>query len=110
MYMAMLSILRRWAPFAFAATALAAISPPSFANDPSAADYRFSGPYTHGNLTIYMIHGKTGSTGKAPITLEEALQKGMVRVHETGSVNQLEVENLSGELVFIQSGDIVKGG
>ncbi len=108
--MAMLGILRRWAPFALAATALAAISPPSFANDPGAADYRFSGPYAHGNLSIYMIHGKAGLTGKAPITLQEAMQKGVVRVHETGSVNQLEVENLSDELVFIQSGDIVKGG
>ena len=108
--MAMSGILRRWAPLAFAATALVAISPPSFANDPGAADYRFSGPYTHGNLTIYMIHGKAGLSGKTPITLQEAMKRDVVRVHETGSVNQLEVENLGDDLVFIQSGDIVKGG
>ena len=108
--MAMLGILRRWAPFALAATALAALSPPSFAHEPGAADYRFSGPYTHGNLTIYMIHAKAGLSGKTPITLQEAMQKDVVRVHETGSVNELQVENLGDDLVFIQSGDIVKGG
>jgi hypothetical protein len=106
----MLGILRRWAPFALAATALAVISPPSFARDPGAADYRFSGPHTHGNLTIYMIHAKAGLSGKTPITLQEAMQKDVVRVHETGSVNELQVENLGEDLVFIQSGDIVKGG
>lgn len=106
----MLAILRRWAPFALAATALAAFAAPSSAHEPGAADYRFSGPYSHGNLTIFMIHGKAGLSGKTPITLQEALQKGVVRVHETGSVNQLEVENLGDDLVFIQSGDIVKGG
>ncbi len=37
------------------------------------------------------------------------LQRKVV-VHETGSVNQLEVENLSDDEIFIQSGDIVKGG
>jgi hypothetical protein len=33
-----------------------------------------------------------------------------VRVIETGSVNQLDIENLGDEEVFVQSGDIVKGG
>lgn len=108
--MAVSGILRRWAPFAFAATALAVFSPSSFAVDPGVADYRFSQPYTHGNLTIFLIHGKPGLDGKTPITLQEALQQGVVRVIETGSVNLLEVENLGGDAVFIQSGDIVKGG
>ena len=108
--MAVSGILRRWAPFAFAATALAVLSPSSFAVDPGVADYRFSQPYTHGNLTIFMVHGKPGLTGKTPLTLQEALQQGLVRVIETSSVNQLEVENLGGDAVFIQSGDIVKGG
>jgi hypothetical protein len=103
-------ILRRWTPLAFAATALAAIAPPSLAVDPGPAEYRFSGPYAHGNLAIFVVHGRPGLAGKAPITLQEALQKGAVRVIETGSVNQLQVENLGAEAVFIQSGDIVKGG
>jgi len=45
-----------------------------------------------------------------PLTLEEAMAKGVVKVRETGNVNQLEIENLGKEEVFVQSGDIVKGG
>jgi hypothetical protein len=67
-----------------------------------------SGPFTHENLLIYLIHGQSAE-GTAPLTLEEAMQGESVRVHETGEVSQLLVENLS-DHVFIQSGDIVKGG
>jgi hypothetical protein len=38
------------------------------------------------------------------------MAKGLVRVRETSNVNQLEIENLGAEEVFVQSGDIVKGG
>ncbi len=38
------------------------------------------------------------------------MAKGTVRVVETGSVNELRIENSGDEDVFIQSGDIVKGG
>jgi hypothetical protein len=31
-------------------------------------------------------------------------------VHETGNVNELQIENLGADEVFVQSGDIVKGG
>lgn len=34
----------------------------------------------------------------------------MVRVSETGNVNALEIENLGDQDVFVQAGDIVKGG
>ena len=74
-----------------------------------AEDYRVSGPITHENLSIYLIHG-TSAAGRVPLTLDEALGKRTVRVHETGNVNELTVENLGNEDVFIQSGDIVKGG
>ncbi|HEX2887457.1 hypothetical protein, partial [Vineibacter terrae] len=66
--MAVSGILRRWAPLAFAAAAFAVIAPPSLGADLSAADYRFSGPYTHENLTIFLVHGKPGLAGKPPIT------------------------------------------
>lgn len=74
-----------------------------------ADDYRVSGPFTYENLSIYLVHGKS-APGKVPLTLEEALAKRTVRVYETGNVNELSVENLGNEDVFIQSGDIVKGG
>lgn len=71
--------------------------------------YRLSGPFVHENLTIYFVHGKTAD-GPVPLTLEEALQTGTVRVRETSNVNELEIENLAAEEVFVQAGDIVKGG
>jgi len=71
--------------------------------------YRLSGPLVHGNLAIYFVHGKSRS-GPVPLTLQEALAKKTVEVREVGKVNQLQVENVGDEDVFIQSGDIVKGG
>ena len=68
-----------------------------------------TGPFTHGNLAIYFIHGE-GAPGPVPLTLQEAMAKGTVRVVETGSVNEFRIENSGDEDVFIQSGDIVKGG
>lgn len=68
-----------------------------------------SGPQVHENFAVYFIHGKS-APGPVPLTLQEALTKGSVRVLETGEVNELKIENTGGEDVFIQSGDIVKGG
>src|SRR5581483_2872465 len=70
---------------------------------------RITGPVVHENLAIYFIHG-TSAPGKVPLTLEEAMAAGVVKVRETSNVNQLEIENLGSEEVFVQSGDIVKGG
>jgi hypothetical protein len=74
-----------------------------------ADQYRISQPLIYENLTVYLVHAKAPG-GPVPLTLQEALEQQKVRVIETGSVNQLAVENLSDEEVFIQSGDIVKGG
>jgi hypothetical protein len=71
--------------------------------------YRISGPVVHENLAIYLVHG-TSANGPVPLTLQEALANGSAQVHETGHVNQLDVENTGNAEVFIQSGDIVKGG
>ena len=77
----------------------------------SVADYRFSGPYTHDNLAVYLVHGADTLAGASFVTLQEALAAKTAVVHETGSVNRLAVENLSaGDELFVQSGDIVKGG
>ncbi len=73
--------------------------------------YRLSGPYSHDNLTIFLIHGDDQVKGKNFLTLDEALEQKKVVVHETKEVNELSVENLSDtDEVFIQAGDIVKGG
>ncbi len=74
-----------------------------------AGEYRISGPFTHDNLSIFLIHG-SAKPAKNLLTLEEALAQHKVVVYETRNVNELTIENVSGEDVFIESGDIVKGG
>jgi hypothetical protein len=70
-----------------------------------------SGPLTHDNLTIFLLHGPDVLQGQTILTLQEALAQKKAVVHETAQVNELSVENSSPDaLVFIQSGDIVKGG
>jgi hypothetical protein len=80
-----------------------------FGGAQTATEIRITGPIQHENLALYFVHGPS-APGKVPLTLEEAMAKGMVKVRETGNVNQLEIENLGEEEVFVQSGDIVKGG
>src|SRR5258707_6565192 len=73
-------------------------------------NYRLSGPYTHKNLTTFLVHGRDLVKGKIPLTLQEALAQKKVVVYETQDVNELAIENRSNEDVYVQAGDIVKGG
>src|SRR5262245_50798225 len=73
-------------------------------------NYRLEGPFTQGNLSVFLIHGKDRIKGVTFITLQEALMQRKVIVRETRSVNELSIENVSADEVYIQSGDIVKGG
>src|SRR2546425_5245339 len=73
-------------------------------------DYHLSGPYTHENLSIFLIHGTRSAPAGKFLTLQEAMDQKKVAVYETGNVGELSIENLSSEEIYIQSGDIVKGG
>jgi hypothetical protein len=84
---------------------LASLPCSAFADD----GIRVSGPVVHDNLAIYLVHGAAAGSA-VPLTLQEALAKGTVRVRETGSVNELTVENAGTDEVYVQAGDIVKGG
>jgi hypothetical protein len=76
-----------------------------------AGDYRISGPYTQDNLSVFLIHGKDVISVKNYLTLAEALEQKKAVVHETQNVNEVSVENLSGDSdVYIEAGDIIKGG
>jgi hypothetical protein len=78
---------------------------------PGEGELKLSGPYTQGDPTGYLIHGKDKLPGKTYLTLQEAMEQKKVIVHETSNVNELAVENVSTtDEVYIQSGDIVKGG
>lgn len=85
-------------------------SPAGKSTQIQAGEYRLSGPYTHKNLSIFLVHGKNTFEGKTFITLQEAMVQKKVVVYETKSVNQLSIENVSNDDIYVQAGDIVKGG
>jgi len=73
-------------------------------------EYRLEGPFTQDNLSVFLIHGKDKIKGQTFLTLQEALVQKKVIVREKGDVNELSIENISREEVYVQSGEIVKGG
>lgn len=91
-------------PIALATLSAAAV------NAGPGTDYKISGPYTSNNLSIYLVHASEKTSGKTYMTLDEAMEHRLVIVYETSDVNTLLVANISKEEVYIQSGDIVKGG
>jgi hypothetical protein len=95
---------------AMVAAALSAASFFAMTGSARASDApKITGPFTHGNLSVYFVHGES-APGPVPLTLQEALDKHTVEVLETGSVNELKIKNKGDKEIFIQSGDIVKGG
>jgi hypothetical protein len=75
-----------------------------------AENYVISQPFACDNLTIFLIHGEENAPDAQFLTLQEALERKKLIVHETQDVNELAIENVSLEEVYLQSGDIVKGG
>lgn len=73
-------------------------------------DWKLIEPVSHKNLTIMLVVGGDLLQDRTFITLQSAMEKQLIRVNETGNVNQLSVENLSPDDIFIQSGEIVCGG
>jgi hypothetical protein len=74
------------------------------------AQIEVSGPYTHENLSVFLVHAATPPGAAQYVTLKDAMERNQVVVHETKKVNELSIENVSTEPVYIQGGDIVKGG
>ncbi len=73
--------------------------------------FKVLGPFTHRNLVIYLVKGKDVIRKTKFVTLEQALKDGKVTVGETGNVSSLVISSMyDEEYVFIQAGDIVKGG
>jgi len=71
---------------------------------------RVSGPHQHGRLSVFLLLGPDRADTSTWLTLAEAMASKAVTVHETGEVNELSIENTGTVPVFVQSGDIVKGG
>jgi hypothetical protein len=74
-----------------------------------ARDLKISGPHSHNNLSLFLIHGPNTWKGKEVLTLHQALNRGLAVVHDTRT-SMLTVNNRSAADLYIQSGDIVKGG
>jgi len=96
---------------AIALIGILAITVISYAGELKYGKDKISGPYSHKNLTIFLIHGESAIGPENILSLEEALSQKKIRIYETSDVGRLLVENLSDKIpVFIQSGDIIKGG
>jgi hypothetical protein len=106
-----------WSP---AASSTAVHAPDQSAQTPLVAlapGFSLEGPFTHANLTVYIVRGSS-SDGREYITLDEGFTARTVAVREKGTragqdqaeVNTLEIENRSDTWLFLQAGDIVKGG
>jgi hypothetical protein len=73
--------------------------------------FKILGPFTHRNLALYLVKGKDVIRKTKFVTLEQALKDEKVTVGETGNVSNLVISSTyAEEYVFIQAGDIVKGG
>jgi hypothetical protein len=108
-----LSIVKFGALTVFAVFSAIFVFSAVFAQDDKtgASEYTYSAPYTYKNLTVFIVRGKDRIPKHSYLTLQQAMERKLVTVYETGSVNELTIENASDkEAIFIQSGDIVKGG
>lgn len=85
--------------------------PPVVIKEVQLSNYRLSGPYEFEDLSVFLIHGPDTPDRHLYTPLQDAMARQIVVVHETGYVNELAVENVSAtEEVFVQAGDLVKGG
>ena len=73
-------------------------------------------PVTKGNLSVYLLRGE-GVVGKDYQSLSAGLETGKVRIEEYGGgagenarVNTLRVRNDTDKPLFLQAGDVVRGG
>ena len=73
--------------------------------------FEILGPFTHHNLALYLVKGKDVIRKTKFVTLEQALKDEKVIIGETGNVRNLVISSTyDEEYVFIQAGDIVRGG
>ena len=73
-------------------------------------EFQVGSPLSCQNLTVYVLHGRDQSPGTTVVPLQDAMARHEAVVGEEGSVNELAIENVSPNIVYVQSGDVVKGG
>ncbi len=72
-----------------------------------ASAYSVSDPTIYGNLSVYLIHGKSDD-GVSPNTLDRALKSGDAEVVNDNS--RFTVQNFSDTPIFVPFGTLLKGG
>jgi hypothetical protein len=72
--------------------------------------HRVSGPYNFENLSLFLLHGEDTLPRGSYDVLQRAMERKEAIVHETGTVGELLIENIGEIDLFIQAGEIVKGG
>ena len=83
---------------------------PLFKDNIDLSYMQVSEPASYKNLQVCLIYGRGDLDKKKYITLNHALKNKLATVHETEEVNELSMDNHSDEYIYINSGDIVKGG
>jgi hypothetical protein len=79
----------------------------------TAADLRISGPFTHENLSVYLLHSSVQKARRpqpADFARGDGAERKPARDTKTGKVEELAIENLSSQPAFVQAGDIAKAG
>lgn len=86
-------------------------APKTTPDAPDLTQYTLSGPYSHKNLAVYLLHSQKRDE-RDFLTLNEGLKSGLVKVTEMENeqVSSLLVENRSDKPLFLQEGDRVTGG
>ena len=78
--------------------------------------FMLDGPFTHANLTLYVVRGSTRTLASTSRSMRASPRapsrcgKGSPSGEDRAEVNTLEIENRSDKWLFLQAGDIVKGG
>ncbi|MEM7104905.1 MAG: DUF6569 family protein [Bacteroidota bacterium] len=73
-------------------------------------DFTFSPPVNYKNLQVYMISGKTNADNIDYVTLKDAMNKKLIQINETSNVSELKLSNNSDKTIYINAGDIIRGG
>jgi hypothetical protein len=86
-------------------------SPTTIDIDPVASTRSLSGPYTHENLTVFLLHADE-QDGRDFLTLDEGLTTGTVKISEKEQeqVGELVIDNRSNRPLYLQEGERLQGG
>ncbi|MDH3584424.1 MAG: hypothetical protein OER86_09435, partial [Phycisphaerae bacterium] len=106
-----LTLAAAWAALAAEPSGTDPATTPGGKRHPPVAAYRVSGPYTHQNLAVFVLHSDRRDD-RDFLTLDEGLRRGLIKVTEKqdAEVRELLIENRSDKPCYIQEGDRLKGG